>query len=413
MAKVKGLKCIECGKEYAAEEVKYACTACKGNLDVEYNYGEIKQNFTKESLALSKEQSIWRYAPLLPVNDLSKIPPVQVGTTPLYRAPKIAEKFGIKSFYVKDDGRNPSCSFKDRASAVLVTKALEMGEPVVCAASTGNAASSLACLSGSCDNLKTIIFVPKTAPKAKVTQLMVYGATVITVNGTYDDAFDLSVEASNTYGWYNRNTGYNPYTREGKKTCAYEIAEQLSWKAPTKLFVSVGDGNIISGIWKGFKDLKAMGFIEHLPQLVAVQAEHSNAVKKAFESDGKIKPVSGKTIADSISVSIPRDGAAAVKALKESVGFALSVTDKEILKAIVELARGTNVFAEPAGACAYAGVIKAKAEGLLHENDEIAVVVTGNGLKDIDSAMKAVGEPYLIEPDIKALRDLIGHKKIV
>ena len=399
MKKVLGLKCIRCGKEYKLKETKYNCLECGANLDVVYDYTLVKKRLTYKTLDANPDRSIWRYIDILPVDDIDMVPPVHVGWTPLY---------------IKDDGRNPSCSFKDRASAVVVSRATELEEPVIITASTGNAAASLACMTGSLD-VKTLIFVPKTAPAPKVAQLLVFGASVIMVDGTYDDAFDLCLKASTEYGWYNRSTGYNPFTREGKKTCAFEICEQLEWETPDKVFVSVGDGNIISGLWKGFTDFKKLGIIEKMPQMVAVQAENSNAVKLAFESvDGEVKSVSGTTLADSISVSLPRDAMAAVSALKESGGFAVTVSDEDILKAIPEVARGVNVFAEPAGAAAYAGLKNAARAGLVKDGESVVVVITGNGLKDINSAMRSVvGKPYQIKPDIEELRKLVAAEGLV
>lgn len=405
MKKIKTLQCLSCGKDHDQDEVKYVCTSCGGNLQVIYDYNLIKKRFSYEELRENRHMDMWRYADLLPVSDLKCISNLQIGYTPLYRYKGLAEEFGIEEFYIKDDGRNPSASFKDRASVVVLSRAMETDQKVICAASTGNAASSLACLSANMD-IKTVIFVPEKAPPAKIAQLLVFGAVVVTVKGTYDDAFDLSIKASEEFGWYNRNTGYNPFSREGKKTCAFEICEQLEWETPDYILVPVGDGNIISGIWKGFLEFKKIGFIEKLPKLIAVQAESSNAVKLAIEGDGTIKPVSGQTVADSISVSIPRDGQAAVQAVKDSNGFAVSVTDREIIKAIPELARKTGVFAEPAAAASYAGFLKVIREKRIEKGDSVLLLVTGNGLKDIQSAMKSVGKPYLISPDINELKNI-------
>lgn len=412
MENIKTLKCIKCGKEHSISEGKYTCVACGGNLQVLYDYDKIKTQLTKESLARNNERSIWRYKAILPVDDYDAFPPVQIGWTPLYNARKMASRLGVRRVYVKDDGRNPSASFKDRAGAVVVAHAREFGEGIITTASTGNAASSLSCLTASM-GIDTIIFVPKTAPAAKIAQLLVFGAEVIMVNGTYDDAFDLCLKASKKYSWYNRSTGINPYTREGKKTCAFEICEQLGWNAPDKVFVSVGDGNIISGLWKGFTEFHRIGLIDHLPQMVAVQAEHSNAVKLAVDKGtDEISSVSGETVADSISVSIPRDGVAAARAVLESKGFAISVSDEEILAGIPKVARDTGVFAEPAAAAAYAGLEKASREGMLSPDDRIALVITGNGLKDVNSAMKSVGKPYLVNPDMESLNKLIDETGI-
>lgn len=393
-------------------ETKYDCLSCGGNLQVVYDYNLIKKRLTYKNLEANHDRSIWRYLDVLPVANIKNVPPVHVGWTPLYKAEKLEQDLGLSSLYLKDEGRNPTASFKDRASAVTVARALELKEKIITTASTGNAASSLSCLTGSL-HLKTIIFVPETAPAPKVAQILVFGATVITVKGTYDDAFDLCLKASKEYGWYNRNTGYNPFTREGKKTCAFELCEQLEWEAPDKVFVPVGDGNIISGMWKGFTDFNKLGIIEKVPQLVAVQAEKSDSVKRALEGDGEIHPVSGQTVADSISVSVPRDGLAAVEALKESGGFAVSVTDREILSAIPDIARGANIFAEPAAAASYAGLKKAVAAEQVKEGETVVILVTGNGLKDIQSAMKSVGKPYLISPNMKELKRLITDQKLV
>jgi threonine synthase len=326
----------------------------------------------------------------------------------LYKAERLGNKLGIKNLYIKDEGRNPSASLKDRPGAIAVASALERGEKIITCASTGNAASSLSCLTAAL-GLKTIIFIPETSPVAKIAQLLVFGAIVIAVKGTYDDAFDLCIKATEKYGWYNRSSGYNPYTREGKKTCAFEICEQLSWECPDKVFISVGDGNLISGVWKGFVDLFEIGFIDRLPQLVSCQSENMDAINRAFKSDGVIRPVKGETIADSISVSFPHDGDAALKAINGSRGFAISVSDEQIVRAIPELARETSVFGEPSGVVPFAALKKAIGEGKIKEDEKIVVLVSGNGLKDINSAMKSVGQPHKIKPDLIELDKIVSR----
>jgi len=330
----------------------------------------------------------------------------QIGWTPLYSLPAAARELGLSRLFVKDDGRNPSASFKDRANAVVVSRALELGEKVVATASTGNAASSLACLAAGLP-LRTVIFVPQTAPEAKIAQLLVFGATVIAVRGTYDDACELCGRAAREYGWYDRSTGVNPFTREGKKTAAFELCEQLGWDVPDVIFVPVGDGNIISGIWKGFTELQSLGLVDKLPRLVAAQAAGSAAVARAVEGDGVVRRVSGRTVADSISVSLPRDGLAAVAAVRRSQGFAVTVTDAEIISAIPDLARAAKVFAEPAAAAAWAGMKKAAAAGRLRGCRTAVVLVTGNGLKDVASARKSVGRPHGVAADFGEFKRLV------
>jgi threonine synthase len=407
MSNVKGLRCISCGREYEVEGMQYICQKCGGNLDVVYDYGEIASRLTRESLAKDTDYSVWRYWDLLPLSDRSNIMPLQIGWTPLYRAKRLEAGLGLKSLYLKDDGRNPSGSFKDRASSVAICKARELDFKVIAGASTGNAASSTACLCASL-GISPTIFVPASAPEAKVAQLLVFGATVYAVQGSYDDAFDLCTEVCREYGWFNRNTGYNPYTREGKKTVSYEICEQLGWEVPDTVLVPVGDGNIISGVWKGFKDLHAVGLIDRLPRLIAVQSDKSSAVVDAVLGDGVVKTIQATTIADSISVDLPRDGEAAVKAVKESSGTGVLVSDEEILQSILTIARGAGIFAEPAGATAYAGLEEMRREGNISDDEAVVCLVTGNGLKDVKSAIKVAGEPVSIEPTLDSFRKSAG-----
>jgi threonine synthase len=279
------------------------------------------------------------------------------------------------------------------------------------AASTGNAASSLAGLAASV-GMPTYIFVPQTAPQAKVAQLLIFGANVIMVRGTYDQAFDLCLEASAEYGWYSRNTAYNPYLSEGKKTASLEICEQLGWEAPDRIFVSVGDGCIIGGLWKGLKDLLALGMIDHLPKLMGVQAEGSAVLYNAWKSGTEeIQPIEATTLADSISVGIPRDRIKALRAVRETEGEYITVSDEEILDAMRVLARNAAVFGEPAGVTGFAGLQKMLREGRVRSDEKIVVLVTGNGLKDVASAIKATGKPHLIEPTLGELRKLMQTLK--
>jgi threonine synthase len=409
MSHILSLKCVLCGAEYQPDEVLYVCPkhGDEGILDVVYDYDFIGRRLTKESLANSHDYSIWRYAPLLPVAEDSPRPPLQVGWTPLYHAQRLGEKLGLPHLYLKDDGRNPTASFKDRASAIGVVKALELGYETITCASTGNAASSLAGLAASV-GLRSVIFVPQRAPQAKIAQLLIFGARVIMVQGTYDEAFDLCLEAAKEYPWYSRNTAYNPYLSEGKKTAALELCEQLDWQAPDRIFVSVGDGCIIGGIWKGLKDLVALGFIDRLPQLVGVQAEGAAPLVRAWEEGSEeIVPLVPHTLADSISVGQPRDRVKALRAVRETGGRYVAVSDEEILEAMRLLGREAAIFAEPAGAAGFAGLRKLVLRGEIDPEERIVVLVTGNGLKDVDSAIRATGQPELIEPNMSALRPLI------
>jgi threonine synthase len=422
MTKFIGYRCSLCGEQYAPTEATYTCPKDGGNLDIVLDYESIKSKYKPEDILSRNDPSLWRFLPLLPVSEPEgdATPLHAAGGTPVFRLSRLAEKLGLKNVWLKDESRNPTASFKDRASAIVVARAREINAEVVVTASTGNAGAALAGMSAAVGQ-KAIIFAPKSAPQAKVAQLLVFGAKVILVDGTYDDAFDLTVKAADEFGWYCRNTGYNPFTAEGKKTAALEIWEwwedtHEKWHeqvgadvehAPLTVFVSVGDGNIISGIHKGFKDLYQLGWLPRIPRIIGVQAEGSAAISNAFHADTEtITPVSANTIADSISVDLPRDGVRAVRAAKETNGTYVNVSDAEILKAIAEL--GTvGVFAEPAGATAYAGLVKAAGSGVVGSEDPILVLNTGSGLKDVRAAMQAVQPAPIIEPTLEAVKRLL------
>ena len=424
---VLGLRCTICGAEYGVDEVDYVCPkhGDEGILDVVYDYEAIRRHFPLERLLASEERSIWRYLPLLPVD-----PEVarrlaegtvlgSVGWTPLYPAPRLAERLGLRHLWVKDDSRQPTASFKDRASAIAVVKTRERRAEVVTTASTGNAAAALAGLCAAVGQ-PNVIFVPRTAPQAKVAQLLAYGATVLLVDGTYDQAFDLCLEAARAFGWYNRNTAYNPYMSEGKKTAAYEICEQLSvgatgqspLRSPDVILVPVGDGCIIGGIHKGLRDLMALGWIERMPRIIGVQAEGSSPLVDAWErglEGWEMEPVEAHSVADSIVAGLPRDRIKALRAVRETGGAFVRVTDEEILAAIPALAQGVGVFAEPAAAAAYAGLVRAVEQGLVGPDDRVVVLATGSGLKDVASVMKAVGEARVVAPDLADVREAVGR----
>ena len=426
MEKFVGYACSTCGQTYGPDEVTYTCPKDGGNLDVVLDYDSIRKKYQPGDLTSRSNPSIWRYLPLLPVSAPAGegTPLHVVGGTPVYSLPRLAEKIGIKQLWLKDESRNPTASFKDRASAVVVTRAREIAAEVVVTASTGNAGAALAGMAAAVGQ-KAIIFAPKSAPPAKVAQLLVFGAQVILVDGSYDDAFDLTVKASQEFGWYCRNTGYNPFTIEGKKTAAFEIWEFMQNQmgmgmrviasaatVPVNeqrlvIFVSVGDGNIISGIHKGFKDLHALGWIARLPRIIGVQAEGSAAIANAFRAGTEtITPVKANTLADSISVDFPRDGIRAVRAATETGGTYITVSDDEILKAIADLGQ-MGIFAEPAGAAAFAGLATAKSQGWLEAESPVLVINTGSGLKDVKAAMQAVQAAPIIEPTLEALKRLL------
>jgi threonine synthase len=293
----------------------------------------------------------------------------------------------------------------------VVARAQEIDAEVIVAASTGNAGAALAGMAAAI-GAKAVIFAPKTAPPAKIAQLIVFGAQVLLVDGNYDQAFDLSIEATQNFGWYNRNTGYNPFTAEGKKTAAFEIWEQVirglpENEKPLTIFIPVGDGNIISGVHKGFKDLHALGWLPNMPRIIGVQSEGSAAIANTFhQGDEDIKPVHATTLADSISVDLPRDGIRAIRAARDTGGTYITVPDSAILKAIAELGQ-VGIFAEPAASTAYAGLVKALEKAIVQPEDPVLVLCTGSGLKDVKAAMQAVTNAPVIEPSLEAVKKVL------
>jgi threonine synthase len=402
-----GYRCIACAETQMADFAGFVCPSCSGNLEITYDNAAVRKAIAQD----------FRYAPLLPVSELDAPFPLRIGGTPLTAAPRLGQPLGLRNLYLKDETSNPSASTKDRASAVVLRRAMDIGAEVIAVASTGNAGSSLACLAAAL-GLRAIVFVPESAPAAKLTQSLAFGATVLAVRGSYDNAFDLCLAACDEFGWFNRSTGYNPFTREGKKTCAYEIWEDLGRRVPDRVVVPTGDGNLLSGIWKGWCDLQAVGLIERLPRIDCVQSEASAAIchtVQRLRDQGDVQPdwselsideVRASTVADSISVDRPRDGLAAVKSILQSGGAAITVPDEEILSAIPEIARATGVFAEPAAAAPWAAVKQMARRKKIDPDELVVCIVSGSGLKDIANAAAAVGKPLTIDPTIEAVIEL-------
>jgi len=402
--------CIECNKDFDPEKTLYLCPECskpnnqvsppKGVLKAHYNYKALK-----EASASFSELKNKGFLELMPFKSLDSFPPLKVGNTPFYSFKNLDGVDLPFTLHLKDDSQNPTFSFKDRASAIVSAYAKEKGYNTIVAASTGNAGSSLAGICAS-QKQKAIIMVPESAPLAKLTQIMMYGATIVPVKGSYDNAFDLSIMATGEFSWYNRNTAYNPLTIEGKKTVAFEIFEQMNFKLPEKIFVPVGDGVIISGVYKGFEDLLKLSLIDKIPTIVAVQSKGSdNLVSNLDEKQFHVKH--SKTIADSISVDIPRNFYLARDFMQKYGGENITVTDEKILSASYLLSKNTGLFAEPAAAAAFAGMLAYKEKSLISENKDVVVLLTGTGLKDLKAVADLIKTPDSIEPNIEQLKKLI------
>ena len=414
-------QCITCGKRYPPDKVTYLCPDCEktnntnyppqGILKTVYNYQKIKDLYNNENLF--QELINNKFIQLLPINSIQNLSFLKVGHTPLYlikslRMSDMSARLELPfQLYIKDDSQNPTFSFKDRASNLVCAYAKENGIDTIVTASTGNAGSSLAGICAS-QNQKAIIFVPASAPKAKLIQIAMYGANVIPINGTYDDAFDLSIKITKEFGWYNRNTAYNPLTIEGKKTVSFEIFQQLNQKLPDRIFVPVGDGVIISGVYKGFEDLLKLGIIDKIPTIVAVQSKGSDNVVRNLESEKFISKKSN-TIADSISVDIPRNFWMTKEFIKEYNGEWVSVSDEEIISASKLLSENTGIFAEPAAATSFAGMLKFDKLNKINKKSQNVVLITGSGLKDLKAVENNIIIPDAISPNLSAVKKLISN----
>lgn len=407
---IQGFICTTCGTFYATLPKTMVCEKCLdgGILDVVYDYKAIAKTFNQTSLARNPDSSIWRYLPLLPVKQKPE-DALRVGGTPLYRSQTFAKHVGLKSLYIKDDGLNPTGSLKDRASILACVKAMEEGKTILACSSTGNAASSLAGNAAKL-GLQTVIFVPKRIPKGKLTQLQLFGSHVIVVDGDYKAAFQCSKQAIEAFGFYNRNAAINPFLVEGKKTVALEIAEQLRFITPDWVVVSVGDGCTIAGVYKGFYDLFQLGMIASIPKLLGVQASGCRPFVDAWEHQSDLQESEEQTLADSIAVGIPRNPKKAMRAVKESKGTFVSVSDEAILSAMALVGKTEGLFVEPASAAGFAGLIEACQKRVISPEETVVVIHTGNGLKDIENAKKAVSPLELTPNDLVVVKQLL-HKE--
>lgn len=402
MSCVSELTCVSCGRAYPDAPLVYTCAACgpdRGVLDVQYDLEAVRARLTPAALA-ERPRTHWRYRELLP---LETVPDWPVGWTPILPAPRLAAELGVGRLQLKDDGRNGTASFKDRASSVGVARALAAGASTIACASTGNAATSLAGYAATA-GIPAVIFVPQHAPEPKIAQLLVYGATVFRVQGTYAQAYDLCGQACAAFGWYNRNCAINPHLVEGKKTAGLEIAEQCRADPPEWVAVSVGDGCTIAGIGKGLRQMREIGLIDWRTKLLGVQAAGVDPVSRTFRGEGYDADAFGGTVADSINVAVPRNLQKAVDAVRESGGAFVEVSDEAILKAMRDAGRLAGVFAEPAASATIAGIHEAVTRGVIGRNASVLAVVTGNGLKDIRSAVAAVGSPHDVTPSLDAVR---------
>jgi threonine synthase len=411
MAYVTGLKCRECGREYAADPI-YTCEWCFGPLEVVYDYDAIRAHIDRD-LIVSGPDTIWRYASLLPT-DRGDAVDLGAGFTPLVRADRLAAELGLGELWIKNDTLNPTNSFKDRVSCVALSKALEFGVKAAACASTGNLANSVAAHAAHA-GLRSFVFIPADLEQGKVVTTAIYGGNVVAIEGNYDDVNRLCAELAGTYHWAFVNVNVRPYYAEGSKTLAFETAEQLGWTVPDHVVIPVASGSLLTKIRKGFDELFTVGLVDEEPhvRISGAQAEGCAPVASAWiEGSDTIKPVKPDTIAKSIAIGNPADGYFALDAVRQTDGGLASVTDDEIVDGIRLLARTEGIFAETAGGVTVASLEQLVAKGIVRSDECVVIYVTGHGLKTLEAVRDHGSPTATIAPDLDSFHEAFDESSI-
>ncbi len=399
MTYAKGLKCRECGQEYPLEPMN-VCEYCFGPLEVDYDYGAIAGCLTRERIAAGPK-TMWRYQDLLPVG--KEIVDMGTGFTPLLKADNLGRELGLPNLYLKNDSVNPTFSFKDRVVGVAISRAKEFGFKTVACASTGNLAASVAAHAARA-GMDCYIFIPHDLERAKILGTSVYGPKLVAVEGNYDEVNRLSSEVCEKYGWAFVNINLRPYYAEGSKTLAYETAEQLGWVAPDHCVAPMASGSVLTKIRKGFRELMNLGLLEEREiRISGAQAAGCSPIVTAYKGGvDNIIPVKPQTIAKSLAIGNPADGYYAVRAIRNTGGWAEEVGDQEIVDAMLLLARTEGVFTETAGGVTVAVLTKLARSGRIKAGETVAAYITGNGLKTLEAVAGQVEDPFLIKPTLSS-----------
>jgi threonine synthase len=404
-------ECINCGTKYDVNEIVYFCKKCGDLLEVKYDFEELSKKLEKSNWR-NVPLSVWRYKDFMPIDDISKIVSLNEGGTGLHSCHKLGKQLGLLQLYVKNEGENPTGSFKDRGMTVGVSKAVELGAKSVICASTGNTSASLAAYAAKAGMRCTVLIPAGKIAYGKLSQAMIYGAKVLQVRGNFDQALDIVLKLAEKHRNIYLLNSINPFRVEGQKSLGFEICDQLDQEPPDRVIVPVGNAGNISAIWKGFTEFNRLGFIRKLPKMTGIQAAGSAPIAQAIKNNSeKIVPVENpETLATAIRIGAPVSWKKAVNAIRNSDGTAETVTDEEILAAQKLLARVEGIFVEPASASSIAGLIKLVNSGVISKDERIVCVTTGHGLKDPDTAVKMSEKPIEVDVEMSAIEEALGLK---
>ncbi len=403
------LRCRECGRLYALDPI-HVCEFCFGPLEVGYDYQALGRAISRQSIERGP-LTVWRYADLLPC-DREQAVDIGAGFTPLLRAKNLGEALGLRRLYVKNDCVNPTWSFKDRVVTVASTKAREFGFDALACASTGNLANAVAAHAAK-GKMRALVFIPADLEQGKVIGSAVYGATLVAVEGSYDEVNRLCSELADKYPWAFVNINVRPYYAEGSKTLAYEVLEQLGWRVPDHCIVPLASGSLLTKIWRGIKELAWLGLVDwgHT-RMSGAQAEGCSPIVEAWERQSfDIRPVRPKTIAKSLAIGNPADGYYALKVLADSGGFGVAVSDEEVVEGMKLLAEAEGIFAETAGGVVVAGLKRLAAQGRIEPDELVVAFITGAGLKTQEAVVDKLTPPLHIQPNVASFEEAMARRR--
>jgi threonine synthase len=407
-------ECINCHTKYDIDDIVYFCRKCGDILEIKFDFKELAETL-KTSDWKTKPLSVWRYRPFMPIHETTKLVTLSEGGTGLHRSEHLGAELGLKNLYVKNEGENPTGSFKDRGMTVGVTKAVELGARHVICASTGNTSASLAAYAARAGIKCTVLIPSGKIAYGKLSQAMIHGAKVLQVRGNFDQALEFVLKLAERHKSIYLLNSINPFRIEGQKSLGYEICEQLNNEAPDRIIIPVGNAGNISAVWKGMTEFHKLGLIKNLPKMTGIQASGSAPIAQMIKTNSeKFVPVEHpETVATAIRIGAPVSWKKAVNAIRDSGGTAETVTDDEILDAQKTLARIEGIFVEPASASSIAGLKKLVNNGVIGKDERVVCITTGHGLKDPDTAIKQSEKPLEVDADIGAIENALGLKERV